>query len=804
MNPIAGLLYDLRYALRALRRRPGFTLTVVATLAVGIGMNAAVFTVTNAALFGGFPLVQRNDRIVYVTTTNNSVYYPDFVEWRSNARSFASVALARNIYTTISFGSGDDLDAYFTTEVTANAFALLGVRPFLGRDFLPEDERPGASPVAVLRYDLWQRRFGSDPAAVGRSVTINGRPTTVIGVMPPGFSFPSDQALWTPLVPTPAALRRETPYARYAVARLADGATIETARTELTLIGERLANAYPDTNRNIRPVLQTFVEWSSGPQGSLLYAAAFAAVIFVLLIACANTASLLLERALDRSREVAIRLAIGESLARAVRQLLLESITLAMLGGVAGFWLAKVSLRAYALAQPIGDYTRVLSYDLSYGVLGYLVALSLGTGLVIGLVAAMGLVRSDVGNSLRKGHSGVYSDRPRLSQWLVASQMALAVVLLSSSGVLIRSFLNIATADVGVRPDDVLSMSLYVPPERYATADARTSFYASLGERLASIPGVDSVGFGTSGPAEYVPSSEYEIEDTPAAEETRLPNVGRFFADPGYFRTLGVHTVAGREFSDSDRASSVPVAIVNERFASLHWPAVSPIGERLRLFISGKPTPWLTVVGVVANVVQDDRTRQAFEPLVYLPYAQDPQPNMFTFARTRVAPATLVGAFRREVYALDPSLPVPALLPLSERFDRLYAFERLVTRVMLAFAAVALLLASVGLYAAVSRVVGRRTHEIGVRAALGATAHDIRRLVLASAATPVGLGLAIGLAASVAVNRALAPDLVGVMPGDPATLSLATTILVAAAALGCVIPARRATRLDPVIALRHD
>jgi hypothetical protein len=243
---------------------------------------------------------------------------------------------------------------------------------------------------------------------------------------------------------------------------------------------------------------------------------------------------------------------------------------------------------------------------------------------------------------------------------------------------------------------------------------------------------------------------------------------------------------------------------VNERFASLHWPAVSPIGERLRLFISGKPTPWLTVVGVVANVVQDDRTRQAFEPLVYLPYAQDPQPNMFTFARTRVAPATLVGAFRREVYALDPSLPVPALLPLSERFDRLYAFERLVTRVMLAFAAVALLLASVGLYAAVSRVVGRRTHEIGVRAALGATAHDIRRLVLASAATPVGLGLAIGLAASVAVNRALAPDLVGVMPGDPATLSLATTILVAAAALGCVIPARRATRLDPVIALRHD
>jgi putative ABC transport system permease protein len=773
-------------------------------LAVGIGVNAAVFTVTSAALFGGFPLVERNDRIVYITTTSGSVYYPDFMEWRTSSRSFADVALARNFYTTISFGNGGDLDAYFTTEVTANAFAMLGVRPFLGRDFGPQDAKPGAAPVAVLRYDLWQQRFGSDPAAIGRSVTINGNPTTVIGVMPRGFSFPSDQALWTPLIPTPAALRRETPYARYAVARLADGATIDTARTELTLIGERLAAAYPDTNRGIRPVLQSFAEWSTGSQGSLLYGAAFAAIVFVLLIACANTAGLLLERALDRSREVAIRLAIGESPARASRQVLLESLMLSTLGGALGIWLAQIGLHAYALAQPAGSNTRVLSYSLSYQAIGYLTVVSLGAGLVIGLVAALGAVRSSTRYALHKVNRGVHLGRPRLSKWLVASQVALAVVLLSSTGVLVRSFLNVATADVGVMPDDILSMSLYAPPEQYATADARSSFYASLGERLAAIPGVESVGFGTAAPADYVPSSPFEIEDMPAAAEKERLGADRFFADPGYFRTLGVEAIAGRTFDGSDRASSLPVAIVNARFASLHWPAETPIGKRLRLFIGGEATPWLTIVGVVANVVQNDRTRQAFKPIIYLPYAQNPQANMFTFARTRVPPGTLVDAFRRAVYGIDPSLPVPALWPLAERFDRVYAFERLVSMVLIAFAAVALLLASVGLYAVVSRVVARRTHEIGVRAALGARAGDIRHLVLVSAAGPVGIGLAFGLAASYAVNRALVSELVGVTPGDPTILSLAVAAILAAAALGCVVPARRATRVDPVIALHHD
>jgi len=795
--------FEYRYVVRRLWRSPRFALIVVMTLALGIGVNATVFTIMNAALFEGFPLVKHNERVVYVTTTKNSVYYPDFVEWRASATSLEDLALARNVYTTLS-AANDDPYAYFTTEVTANMFTLLGVRPFLGRDFVAADDQPGATPVALLRYDLWQGAFGADPGVVGRSVRINGVPATIIGVMPRGFSFPSDQSLWVPLIPTKAALDRETPYARYAVARLADRATIETAGAELATISKRLEEAYPATNRGVAPVLQTFAEWSLGPKGAQLYETALGAVFLVLLIVGANTANLLIERAVGRSHDVAIQLAVGSSHSRAVQQVILESLTLSLLGGAVGWLLSEVTLRAYTHLLPSGDHTRVLSYAMNYKVLGYLVGMSLGTGLAIGLAAAIGLAKIKVADVLRGAHAGISRREVRLINGLIATQIALAVVLLASTGVLIRSFINVATADVGVTADDLLSMSLYVPPEKYADAATRASFYSNLGERLALIPGVESVGFGTAAPAEYLPTSEYQIDDAQIGDNAQHPAVGRFVADVGYFATLGIPVVAGRAFDRSDRADSMPVAIINARFAATHWAAESPIGKRLRLRIGGKDTPWLTIVGVVGNVVQNDRNRQAFDPLVYVPYAQSPEANMFTFARTRVSPSNLVGAFRREVYELDPTLPVPALWPLSERFDRLYAFERLSTKVLLTFACVAVFIASFGLYATLSLFVSKRTHEIGVRAALGATRRDIYRLVCANAGAPVGIGLAVGLAASPVVNSVLASQLVRVSTFDPAALGLAAVVLVLAGVMGGLIPARRAVGVDPALALRHE
>jgi len=795
--------YEYRYVVRRLWRSPRFALIVIMTLALGIGANATVFTIMNAALFEGFPLVKHNDRVVYVTTTKNTVYYPDYVQWRASATSLEDMALARNIYTTLS-AANDDPNAYFTTEVTANMFALLGVRPFLGRDFVAADEQPGAAPVALLRYDLWQGAFGADPGVVGRSVRINGVPATIIGVMPRGFSFPGDQSLWVPLIPTKAALRRETPYARYAVARLADRATIETAGAELATISKRLEEAYPATNRGVAPVLQTFAEWSLGPNGAELYETALGAVFLVLLIISANTANLLIERALSRWHDVAIQLAVGSSQSRAVQQVILESLTLSLLGGAVGWCVAEVALRTYAQLLPSGDHTRVLSYAMSYMAFGYLIAVSLGTGLAVGVIAAIGLAKINVADALRGAHAGISRIEARLIKGLIATQIALAVVLLASTGVLIRSFINVATADVGVTGDDLLSMSLYVPPEKYADAPARASFYSNLGERLALIPGVESVGFGTAAPAEYVPTSEYQIDDAQIGDNAQHQAIGRFVADVGYFKTLDIPIVAGRAFDRSDRAESMPVAIINARFAATHWAAESPIGKRLRLQISGKVTPWLTIVGVVGNVVQNDRNRQAFGPLVYVPYAQSPEANMFTFARTRVPPTNVVSAFRRQVYELDPTLPVPALWPLSERFARLYAFERLSTKVLLTFALVAVFIASFGLYATLSLFVSKRTHEIGVRAALGATRRDVYRLVFAKAGAPVGIGLAVGIAASPVVNSVLVSQLVGVSTLDPATLALSAGVLLLAGVAGGLIPARRAVGVDPAIALRHE
>jgi putative ABC transport system permease protein len=802
---LESVFSDVRYGVRTLWKSPGFTLTAIATLAVGIGVNAAVFTVTNATLFKGFPLVHENDRILYVTTTRKAVYYPDFDVWRAQAESFEGMALVRGVFKTFS-GTGGAPATYFATEVTANAFQLLSVKPILGRDFLASDQEPGAEPVVILRYDLWQGRFGQDPAIVGRTVRLNGVPTTVIGVMPQGFSFPEGQSLWTPLVPTPAALRRDTFYARYAFGRLAGGASIRSARAEMETIGRRLANTYPRTNRNLVPVLHDFREFFIGPNGTTAYKALWGAVGFVLLIACGNVANLLLQRAIGRSRETSIRLALGASRWRILQQLLIESLLLSSLAGVLGWWIAQAGVRGYTLAQGGGGITDVLSYAMDSRVLAYFIAISTGTGLLVGLAAAVHLTKPGVNSSLKEGGRGLTGGQRgrRLSDLLAAAEMALALMVFTGAGLMIRSFLNVYAGDVGVNTSNVLTMSMYIPPEQYPDPEAQISFYQRLVTRLEALPGVESVGLGMVAPTESAARSTYELANTPVVEEGSRPAVANIVVSPGYFRTLGVSVVSGRELNDLDRASSMPVAVVNQQFVTRNWPQENAVGKRLRLFRDGEPQEWLTVVGVVSDIVQDDRTRQEFEPLVYVPYRQRPIENMFVFARTRVSPGSLATAFAREVYAMDPNLPVPALMPLTERLSRAYAFERNITVLFLIFAAVALLLATVGLYATVAQAVSRRTQEIGIRTAMGATARNIRRLVFWQAALPLGTGLAVGLGASLAVTRILESVLVRVSPGDPVTLLLASLVMIVAGILGCLVPARRAVRVDPAVALRDE
>ncbi len=804
---MSSVLQDMRFALRGLRRSPGFTFTAIATLAIGIGVNAAVFTVTKAALFAGFPMVQRNDRILYLSGNGCCVSYPDFEDWRAQSKSFAGMAIVHGVLRILSDQSGFP-ESYDTTEVSADTFQVVGQRPIMGRDFTPSDETPGAPPVAILSYGFWERRFGKDPAIIGRTVRMNGAPTTVIGVMPQGFSFPQKQDLWVPLLRTPEVEKRDNRETWFVFGRMKDGVTIQSARAEMETIGRRLGEAYPLTNqgRNLLPQVDNFRSFFIFPNETPIYWTMWGAVGFVLLIACANLANLMLARALGRSREISVRIALGAGRWRIIRQLLIESVMLSGIGGLLGWWIAKWSVHAYALADrgPGMSSWRILDYTLDYRVLGYLIAISIGTAFLFGLAPAMRLSKLDVNATLKDGGRGATGGgRGRyLSSLLVAGEMALAIVLLAGAGVMIRSFLNIYRADLGVQKANVLTLGVNLPPVKYPDAEARTTFYDRLKTSLEAIPGVESAAITRALPAAGSGHLPYQIEGTPEVDDQHRPTLRSLTIGPDYFRTLGTAVLSGREFNDFDRPSSVPVAVVNQRFASEFWPGEGPLGKRLRVFDGKTPGPWRTVVGVVSNIVQD--TRQQIVPLVYLPYRQKPEPGMEVIARTRVPPATLSTAFRRDVQALDSGLPILGPLTLDERLQENYWTSGLDGALFLIFAAIALLLASVGLYAVIAHSVSLRTQEIGIRMAVGATGRDILKLVFTQGMLPLGIGLAIGLAASLAVMPILKSALVGVSPADPITLVVASVALIFAAMLGCLIPARNAMRVDPVVALRHE
>ena len=802
-------LLDVRYALRMFRRTPGFTAVAVTMLAIGIGLNAAVFTVANAILFKGFPLVQRNDRLVYLDTLTDGrgccVSYPDFEAWRAQATSFDGMGAVADLGVALEDADGF-AEMYHATQVTANTFGLLGQKPVIGRDFVASDELPGAPPVAILRYGFWQRRYGASPVVVGQTIRVNGVPTTVIGVMPSGLSFPQNQDLWLPLVPTPEFQRR----ARglwFAFGRLAEGETVEGARAEMDTIGRRLAAAWPQTNQGVVPVVRTFPQFFIGRNAAAIYGSMWGAVGLVLLIACANLANLLLGRAVVRSRELAVRVAVGAGRWRLVRQLLVESLMLSAAGGVCGCWLARLGLAAYeraaapaALSWSVG----LVDYSMDRATVQYFVAVSIGTGLLFGIAPALELSRMDLLSALKDGRRGTVARTSRTSGLLVAAEMALAIILLTGAGVLIRSFLRVYNADPGVKTAHVLTALLNLPEGKYSRTETQTSFFYRLEARLEASGDIESVAM-----ADYLPTwgarrMAYEIAGAPPVDAARRAELSAVVVTPGYFRTLGAPVISGREFSDTD-GTSTPVAIVNRRLASRSWPGETPIGKRVRLFDKDRAQPWMTIVGIAPDIVQNDQTRQTADPLIYLPFRQAPKRSMWVVARTRVPPESAANTFRREVQAVDADLPIwLGPLPLTERLAGVYWARALYGALFLTFASVALLLASIGLYAVVSQAVGRRTQEIGIRVAVGASRRDILSLVFRQGMGSAAAGLTVGLLASLAANRILQSMLVRVSSSDPVTFIASAATLILAATLGCAIPAARALRLDPVVALRHE
>jgi putative ABC transport system permease protein len=798
-----SLLGDVHLSFRTLAKNPGFTAVAVTTLALGIGVNAAVFTVTNAVLFKGFPLVDRNDRLLYVSNGGCCISYPDFEDIRAQSKSFQGMGIVHGIGKILGDGTGfpENIDV---TEVSADTFRMVGQRPILGRDFTPSDEILGAAPVAILSYGFWQRRYAKDPNIVGRSIRMNGVPTTIIGLMAQGFSFPQKQDMWVPLVQTAKVKNRDNTDTWFAFGRLAAGVTFPSARAEVETIIRRLETAYPLTDRRWHLGVQNFHEFFIGPNATALYGSMWGAVCFVLLIACANLANLMLARAIGRSREISVRIALGAGRWRIIRQLLIESVMLSGLGGFLGWWIAEWGVRAYQLAMAQKASWLIIDYSMDHRVLGYLIAISIGTGLLFGLAPALRLSKLDVSATLKDGGRGatVGGRGKHLSALLVSGEMALAVVLLAGAGVMIRSFLKIHTADVGVKTANLLMAHIVLPAAKYPRAEAQVSFYDRLKTRLEAIPGVESTAIADRLPTDGSRHLPYELAGTPQVDQGLRPKISALVIGPRYFRTLGAAVFSGREFSDADGPSGVPVAIVNQRFASKYWPGEDALRKRLRWFNGSMPGPWLTIVGVASNIIQNDAARQEFDPLIYLPYQQNPAGDMCVIARTGVPPKNLGAAFRREVQAVDPDLPIYG--PFAADYWDRYSDSRFYGLLFLIFAAIALLLASIGLYTVIAHSVSQRTQEIGIRMAIGATARDIRKLVFQQGMLPLGIGLAVGLAGSLAVNRLLKTELVQISPADPITLVIASAALILAALLGCLIPARRAMRVDPMVALRHE
>jgi putative ABC transport system permease protein len=824
---LESIFYDLRFAFRDLRRDRAFTITAITMLALAIGLNVTVFAVMNTMLFRGFSLVKKNSRLAYIEEHSPSAgccSYPDFEDWRAQTRSFEGMAFIGEKPISFSDGGGERPVDTLAFTVSSNTLELLGVHPFLGRDFVPADQEPGAPPVALLSYRSWELRFGKFPDIVGHIVRINNVPATVIGVMPSGFDFPVQEDLWMPLTLTAELQHRGPggPPAYFAFGRLTEGATLAGAQAELDAINRRLAASYPATNRDVVLSLESYSKFFIGPNASVIYGSLWAAGWFVLLIACANLANLTLARTLGRSREFSIRIALGAGRWRMVRQILTESLLLAGASGALGWWIATWSVRTWAAAT--ASRYQVLDYALDEGTLTYLIAISIAAALLCAGVPIGRLLKLEVNGTLKGGARTATQGRRSkgLSTALVAGQMALAIVLLSGAGVLVRSLLTVVGAPTGVSdPENVLIGSMVLPSEKYRNSEARLRYFGRLEEQLKTIPGIQGESLSNTIPLNSGLSRTFEIEgqDNPpdGGESTQFLTVGS-----DYFRVVQAPVISGRAFNDGDHMSTLPVAIVNESFAARFWPGEQALGKHLRVKDRNTRGEWRTVIGVVPNIMQGDPLRQHFKPLVYAPFRQEPATRAqnsdgagfngaYFLLRTSVPSRQVAQVVRAEVQKLDTDVILQEFTNLSasfafrrDRMDLEHAELGKYGEAAPIFALIALLLAAIGLYAVVAHSVNQRTKEIGVRVAIGATRESIRNMVLRDGMLPVVAGMILGLAASLAVNRTLQSQLVGVSPYDPATVIGAPVILILVALIACHIPSRRAVRVDPVVALRQD
>jgi putative ABC transport system permease protein len=814
---IESLWQDVRYGARMLRKSPGFCALVIFTLALGIGANTAIFSLVEAVLLRPLPyphasrLVDLWARSDVFDFPNLGVSLPDLADIRAQSRSFEQLA-AYNYSQVDLTGQGrpQELDA---AQVSPDFFPILGIAPLFGRTFVPSDAQPGNDQKAILSASLWRTRFGADPHVIGRGILLNGATYTIIGIMPPEFAFPVGANLWIPFVPAPAELAARGNHGYPVVGRLLPGSSIREAQVELNTIATRLAAAYPQEDKgwgfSLRSAKSDLVNNTSAPLLVL-----FAAVGLVLLIVCANVGSLYLARAWARAHEMAIRAALGASRGRLIRQLLVEGLLLALAGGAAGLLLAAWALDGLRslilLSTP-----RLENLGIDGHVLWFTLAASLAAGVLFGLVPAFLFSRDHLIAAIREAGAGreARSAGPRhsgLRQMLVVVEVSLALVLVVAAGLMLRSFAGLSAIPLGFRPDRVLTMELDVPSYQFKTPEQHVAYCNQVLRRVRQAPGVESASASISLPlGNFRGETEFRFPGRPANPDAQGFMAGWNHVTPGYFRTLGVSILAGRDFNASDRTGSQPVVIVNQALARRYFGSRSPIGRQISTHHDKEHHQiWSQIVGEVGNV-RDVSPSQEPAPAIYEPYAQNPAgantiPQIILLVRTKTDPMALARTIQDRIWSIDKDQPITQLKPMSQLVTKSYAEPKSQSLLLGLFGALGLILALVGIYGVISYSVSRRTREIGVRMALGAQTKDVLRLVLRQGTKLVLAGVAIGLAASFAATRLMRGLLYGISATDPLTFAGVSALLILAGLAACYIPARRATRVDPMSALRNE
>ena len=801
-----SLFKDIQYAMRAWLRRPGFTVIAVITLALGIGANTAIFSVVNGVLLRTLPYPE-SDRLVAlrqsnVTTTpaqpDTQIAPGNFLEWQRQNTSFANLAAYRTVSYNVT-GDGNP-QRLLAARVSSDLFKLLGAQLLAGRYFLAEEDQPGREKVVIISRGLWIRRFGGWADAIGKSLKLDGEDYTIVGVVPDDFRLPDqrERELWTPIAFK--ANERTLHYARYidAIARLKPYVSLDQAESEMTAIAARLAQEHPEANTGWTIRVTPLLDFVVGDVKKVLWVI-FGAVALTLLIACANVANLLLARAATRQKEMAVRVALGAGRLRIVQQLATESVLLALFGAAVAWPLAAWGLKALLAAAP-ADLPRVASVSLDNRALLFTLAVAVFTAFLFGLAPALQVLRFDTNPALKDQRSRNIRQQ-RIGNLLIASEVALALMLLIGGGLLLRTVWRLNHIDPGFDERNALAVTVQLPDKKYSSPQQLAQFSEQLVQQVATLPGVEAAGVARILPIVHDLPTAFYFEGRPRMKDNDLPQTNYSAVSPGYFKAMAIPLIAGRAFTEHDAEDAPRVAIVSQTMAQRFFPNGDAIGNRIN--VNTGPESYREIVGIVGDVKQNGLTKET-RPHTYEPFAQAPNQFMTLIVRSTTDPNSLVPAIRGKVLALDSELPLQRVITLDRVIANSIRQQRFTSIVLSVFAGVALLLAAAGLYGVISYSVAQRTHELGIRVALGAQVKDVMQLVLRQGMTFVIAGEVAGIIGAFALTRLLSGLLFGVTPTDAVTFIAVTAGLTLVALLACYIPARRATKVDPLVALRYE